>query len=155
MAYDASEILGAPQLAGARVLSKGFIMKHAMGPAGAGLAGGVTGAVASSTGTEILGRRAKKREHEAPSVTPKIGRSAFLAATADELALVDINEKGLTGKLSDVLIRVPRDRVAAVDFKGGFVSHLTVSFADESKWEFDVAKGGGKACKALSEELQR
>ena len=35
MAYDASEILGSQQAAGARVLPKGSIMKHAWGPGGA------------------------------------------------------------------------------------------------------------------------
>ena len=154
MAYNASEILGAPQVAGARVLSKGFIMKHAWGPGGAGLAGGVAGAVASASGTEVLKRKEKRQEEQSPSVTPKIGRSAYLAATADELALVDINQKSLTGKLSDVLMRVPRDQVESVDFKGGFVSHLTVAFTDGSRWEFDVAKGGGKDCKALAEEIK-
>jgi hypothetical protein len=152
MAYDASEILGSGQVAGARVLSKGFIVGHAAGPAGLGLAGGVTGALLSATASDVVARQRKK--DNAGSVTPVIGRSAFLAATADDLALVAINQKSLTGKLSDVLARVPRSEVAAVDYDGGFVSHLTVAFTDGSKWEFDVAKGGGKACKVLAEEIK-
>jgi hypothetical protein len=97
----------------------------------------------------------QRKEDNAASVTPVIGRSAFLAATADDLALVGINQKSLTGKLSDVLAQVPRSEVASVDYDGGFVSRLTVAFTDGSKWEFDVAKGGGKACKALAEEIKR
>jgi hypothetical protein len=153
MAYNASDILGAPQIAGARVLPKGFIVKHATGPAGVGLAGGVTGAVVSATASDIAAR--KRREDLATSTTPVIGRSAFLAATADELALIGINQKSLTGKLSDVIVRFPRSDVASVDYNGGIVSKLTISFADESRWEFEIAKGGGKAAKGLAEEIAR
>ncbi|HWF15424.1 MAG TPA: hypothetical protein VG244_04530, partial [Acidimicrobiales bacterium] len=95
----------------------------------------------------------KRQKDAATSTTPNVGRSAFLAATADELALVGINQKSLTGKLSDVMARVPRSEVASIAFDGGFVSKLSVSFTDESRWDFEVAKGGGKACKALAEEI--
>jgi hypothetical protein len=47
--------------------------------------------------------------------------------------------------------RVPRSEVASIDYDGGFISKLTVHFTDESRWDFDVAKGGGKACKALAD----
>ena len=148
MAYDATEILGAPQVAGARVLSKGYIKRQAAGPAGVGLVGGVTGAVISATASEAVGRQQKNEQAEAD--TPHVGRSAFLAATADELALIGINEKSLTGKLGDVLARVPRGDVRSIEYDGGFISKLTVFLTDETKWEFDVAKGGGKAAKGIA-----
>lgn len=152
MAYDATKILGSAQIAGARVLRKGYIASHAAGPAGAGLAGGATGAVISATASDAVARKNKAEREQA--ATPAVGRSAFLAATADELALVGIKQGSMTGKLGEVVARVPRADVASVDYRGGFVSHLTVAFTDGSKWEFDVAKGGGKACKAVAEEMQ-
>lgn len=148
MAYDASELLGASQVAGARVLVKGFIKRRAAGPGGVGLAGGVTGAVLAASATEVVGHQEKKASAETD--TPKIGSSAFLAATADELALVGIKPKGLTAKLSEVLVRVPRGDVQSIDYHSGFISSLTVYFNDDTKWEFDIAKNGGKAAKAIA-----
>jgi hypothetical protein len=66
MAYDATEILGAPQVAGARVLTKGYIKRQAAGPGGVGLAGGVPcgvpGVILSASATEVVGRQQKKEQ---------------------------------------------------------------------------------------------
>jgi hypothetical protein len=90
-----------------------------------------------------------KRRSRPRADTPKIRSSAFLTATANELALIGIKPKGLTATLSDVIVRVPRSEVRSVEYRGGFISSLTVFFNDDSKWEFDIAKNGGKAAKGI------
>jgi hypothetical protein len=55
MALDASEQIGAPQLAGTLVMPKGTTKKTALGGAGIGV-GGALGAAISSTGSALADR---------------------------------------------------------------------------------------------------
>lgn len=151
MAYDASDILGAPQVAGARVMDTGYIARHAAGMGGVGLAGGATGAILSSSATEFVERHEKRSQSD--SDTPALRGGAFLAATADELALVSVKVGMLKSSLGQVLARLPRSDVKSVNYESGMVSKLTVSLVDETTWAFHVPKNGSKAAKEFAAEL--
>ena len=149
MGEDASEVLGSPQVGGVRVMPKGGIWKQAWGSNTAGAVGGVAAAIVSSTGTEIAKRKQKKQMEAAD--TPKIGDIAYLAATAEELALVSVRSGPFKLHVGDqVLLRMPRDKVQSVEYHGAYVSSLAVLFDDETRWEFDVPKSQGKNAKAFA-----
>jgi hypothetical protein len=148
MAYDASEVLGSPQVSGARVMAKGFVSRHVASQLN--VVGGIAGAVLSSTATEVVNDKQKK-EHpggDAPDIN-----AGFLAATEGELALVAIKVGVVKSKLGDVVARVPRNKVASIEYGGGAVSKLTVVFTDETRWQFDVPKNGAKAAKEFAQAL--
>jgi hypothetical protein len=141
VALNASDILGSPEVAGCKVnprgTNKGTIAKAGVGE---GLGGLAAGMVAN-----------KKRKGEiaeaATSVAPSFNVIAWLALTASELALVDIETKrGL--KLSNVLARVPRSEVTSVVLGKApplISKPLTVTLANGDHWIFEVpalGKGG-------------
>ena len=136
MALDASHVLGAQQLAGVRVNPKGFLKRRAA--AGAGMyAGGAVGAVVGAA----AGARAGRQEQELASVseTPSF-RLAYLAVTADELALIRL-KTGLVGvKLAEVIERVSRSEVASGELGGGVSPALTVGFRDGGEWLLEVPR---------------
>jgi hypothetical protein len=143
LALNASDILGSSEVAGCKVnprgTNKGTIAKAGVGE---GLGGVAAGMVAS-----------KKREAEvaeaATSETPSFNVIAWLALTADELALVDIDAKR-TLKLSSVLARVPRSEVTSVVLGKApplISKPLTVTLANGDRWVLEVpalGKGGVK-----------
>jgi hypothetical protein len=142
MAHDASELLGSPQLAGCKVNPRGT-NKATMGKVGMGegLGGVITGAVAGK-------RAGAEKAQAAASVTPSFEIIAWLALTANELALISINRKhGL--KLDQVLSRVPRSDVKSVEFgkAAPLVSKpLIVTFTNGNQWVLEVpALGKGDA----------
>ena len=148
MAYDASEILGSPQVAGARVMDTGAIARHAAGLGGVGLVGGVTGAVLSPSATELVERHQKAEQ--AGSETPALRGGAFLAASADDLALITVKVGMVKSSLNKVLARIPRSDVKSVAYEGGVVSKLTVSLTDDTTWSFHVPKNGANAAKEFA-----
>ena len=75
MGYDASEMLGAPERAGVRVMPKGFVKRHAASQAGMGV-GGVVGALVSSTASEVV-----KRREPGDADTPAFGTSRAWSAS--------------------------------------------------------------------------
>jgi hypothetical protein len=140
MAFDASQILGSPQLGGCRVnprgTNKGTMRKAGMGQ---GLGGAVAGAMA---GKHVDAERAQA----AASVTPSFEIIAWLALTDSELALVSIDRKrGLS--LDQVVSRVPRADVRSIELgkAAPMISKpLIVTFTDGNQWIFEVpalAKG--------------
>jgi hypothetical protein len=140
MAFDASEILGSPQLAGCRVNPRGS-NKAVMSKAGMGqgLGGAVAGAVA---GKKVGAERAQAAE----SITPTFQAIAWLALTSSELALVSIDRKrGLS--LDAVLARVPRSEVKSVELGKAppmISKPLFITFTDGNQWVLEVpslAKG--------------
>lgn len=145
MAYDASEILGSPQVGGARVMAKGFVSRHVASQLN--VVGGIAGAVMSSTATEVVNSKQEKGRHGADA--PDIN-AGFLSATAGELALLSIKVGVVKSKLGDVVARVPRSKLASIEYGGGAMSKLTVVFTDETRWEFDVPKNGAKAAKEFA-----
>jgi hypothetical protein len=148
MGYHATEILGAKQVAGATVMPKGAIMRSVAGPTGVNLVGGVAGAVLSSTAGEVAKRKNKTADTD--SDTPVLGRTAFLSVTDSELALIGIKMGILSNKLSDVIARVPRSDIRSVEFQSSVMSKLTVSFTNDTTWDFEVSKTNGKAAKGIA-----
>jgi hypothetical protein len=138
MATDASGVLAAPQIAGTFVNPKGFARQVT-----ATVAGGVIGsAVASATGP-------------GQGDVPSFGRVAFVAATADEVAIIKTKSGMLKMKLTDqVLARRTRADINAIELKrGALISGLTIQFSDGVSWTFDVPKANQKSAVQFVEQL--
>jgi hypothetical protein len=131
MARDASEALGARQLAGAVVMPKGHAWQHLR------VHNGLAGAVAG----EAIAAAARKHAQAHPSQTPPFPRSAFLAVTDREVALLRLGSGGVkNGRPGEVLARMPRGEVALARVSAGLArTNLTISFTDGSTWEFEVS----------------
>jgi hypothetical protein len=120
MARDASQLLGAPQRAGAAVCPRGYAWHE----------------LASS----FLGPAAKKIVRDHPSQTPRFPGTAFLVVTDRELALIRIKPGGWNGRLGEVLARVPRGDVASARLSPGVLrTNLTISFSGGGTWQFEVS----------------
>jgi hypothetical protein len=134
MAQDASSVLGASEVAGTFLTPHGLTRKmtaHVAGGVVAGAAGRVVAdAIAGAPGGERTDR------------TPEFGRIGYLAATAEEVALV----RGKSGLMrpkvgSEILARVPRSQVSAVTLdRGALKAELRIEFADGGLWRFEVPK---------------
>jgi hypothetical protein len=146
MPDDASAVLGAPEIAGTFVNPKGMTKKVTASVAG-GVVGGVAGNLAAglATGPAYAG---------APEV-PDFGRAAYLAASADELALVKTKSGMLKMKITDeALARVPRSDIASCELDGGaLLSRLKIVFTNGVTWEFDIPKANKKSAQGLVRAL--
>ena len=135
MALDASEMLGATQQAGVKVNPRGMGMRAAT------LYGGYYG---GAIGPALNARRHPDTSSKsaAPATTPTFGRLAYLAVTAEEIALIEVKSRIFTTYLASVLARVPRSEVEGVVLaKGGLYSMpLTVNFGGEDRWALEVPK---------------
>jgi hypothetical protein len=148
MGLDASGVLGSQQIAGARVNPKGFA-KKTITASGAKHAGLVGAAVTARAGYKAQQEQAAAA---AESETPKF-KLAYLALTADELALVRLKAGMVGTKLGEVLLRVPRADVASVEMGGGFSSELTVTLSDGGSWLLEVPRVSKKDAEKLVSEL--
>ena len=148
MGLDASGLLGSPQIAGARVNPKGFAKKTITRSA-AGHAGLVGAAVTARAGYKAQEDQAGAA---AESETPKF-KLAYIALTADELALVKLKTSLVGTKLGEVMLRVPRSDVASVEMGGGFSSELTVTLQDGGSWLLEVPKVSKKDAEKLVSAL--
>lgn len=148
MAQDASQALGAPELAGTLVNPKGLTKKMTASVAG-GVVGGAVGSfaaqMATGGGTPYAG---------APEV-PSFGRVGYVAVSENEVALVKTKTGLLKMKVSDeVLARVPRAEIESVDLdKGTLLSHLKIAFTNGVSWEFDIPKQAKKTAERVVETL--
>src|SRR5712691_2340437 len=95
MAFDTTDLLGRKQSAGLVVMPRGWSMQH--GIDGHGLAG------------MAIGATVRKLAKEDTSQTPQFGKSAYLAVTDTEVAVLKV-KRGAPGGLGEVIARVPRDR---------------------------------------------
>ncbi|HEX4034777.1 MAG TPA: hypothetical protein VHX66_10065 [Solirubrobacteraceae bacterium] len=158
MAHDASEILGAPQVAGVKVNPLGLGKAIAGRSGGAGAGGGAAGLVAIGILNAIGMKSAKKaKEAAADSSAPDFGRLAFLAVTDDELALVELKQNGAVGlRLEGVIERVPLNRVrsATLGRAGLYSPPLTVEFTDGSTWRLEVPLPSKKQAKQVVSALE-
>lgn len=149
MAHDASELLGSPQLAGVKVNPRGMAKKTSANFSG--MYAGLIGAAISAT---AAGRANKQRAKiVAESQTPNFGRLAYLAVTADELALIELKQKGMAGlELAEVLVRIPRSEIASAELGGGqtmFSPPVTITLAGGDRWELEVPRPSKQAAKEL------
>jgi hypothetical protein len=142
-------MLGVQERAGIRVLPKGYIKRHAARSAGVGV-GGLLGAAVSATATEMV----KRQDKPAVSEMPDFRRAAYLSVTDDEIVLIKIKPGLVSGKLDEILARVPRSEVAGAEYHGGMISKFDVTFSDDGVWQFEVAKGGGKDAKEVADLLR-
>jgi hypothetical protein len=134
MAIDASELLGAPQIAGVKVMARGATMSRAWNQGGA--AGGLIGAA----GGALASGKAAKKGSAARAETPDFKGSALLALTDHEVALVKLKQGAVSAKPTEVIARAPRDQVAEANLANGLVPKLSISFADGSAWSMDVPR---------------
>jgi hypothetical protein len=111
VAIDASAVLGSPQVACVKVNPRPYTW---------GLSSTQAGALAARI---TLGRRPSGGRAQ----TPKFGRLAWLAVTAEELALLKLKSgNGVTVKPSEVIARVPRRELKTVEWHRGYVSPLMI-----------------------------
>ena len=93
MALDATQILGSQQIAGVKVNPRG--MGKSVGSFYGGMYGGAIGA---AVGAARSMKAAEQKAHYAQtSDTPKFGRLAYLMVTPDEVAVVQLKSKLVTG----------------------------------------------------------
>jgi hypothetical protein len=138
MAIDASAVPGSPQVAGVKVNPRGYAWDSSSVQAGV-LASRIT-----------LGRRPSGGRGQ----TPKFGWLARLAVTAGELALLKLKSgNGVTVKPSEVIARVPRRELKAVEWHRGYVSPLMIVFGNGDQWHLEVpsfnAKNGARVVHVL------
>jgi hypothetical protein len=124
VAHDASQLLGAQQLAGTTVNPGGF------------------GWEVGTYGLPVIGKAvAKKHAQQDTSDTPKFPRIAFLAVTDQEIALLKIGSGGFNGRLQEVTARVPRSDVASAGVSRGLLRcGVTIKFTDGGSWELEVSR---------------
>jgi hypothetical protein len=98
----------------------------------------------------------QKAQFAAESETPKFGRLAYLVATADEMALIEVKSKLVTVYLGEVITRGSRSEVASVELAGGGMNSdpLTVTFKSGERWELEVPKPSKKGAKELVEVIR-
>ena len=135
MAADASDILGARQIASVNVMPRGDTWSNAWRQGGMGV-GGIVGAGVG----ELASGEAAKRGTTAEAETPKFGGKALLALTDEEVALVTLRSGSLTSKAGDVIARLPRNQVTQAALADGMVPKLSITFADGSAWSMDVPR---------------
>jgi len=150
---DASDLLGAPQLAGVVVSPIGLFRKIESGMTV--ISGGVV--VPGSTGPAISDKlggtsAAEQREADAgaSAETPDCGKWGFLAVTERDLALTSTQPPELVGRrLGELVERVPRSAITAAELEGGWrhptlylfsSAPLRILFADGTTWVFEVAR---------------
>jgi hypothetical protein len=139
---DASGALRAPQLAGTWVNNKGTAKRLVASVAGRELAGAVGSVAADSIAGHSSGGVAD---------TPDFGRDAYLAISETEIALVKTKQGLMKLKITDdVHARAARIEVTHAELGSGKLAcPLTITFADGSRWELDVPRGGKSAAEKL------
>jgi hypothetical protein len=140
MALDASETLGSPQLAGVKVNRQGTTRKAYVG----------------AVGSAIIDKANERKGKVGPeSQTPEFGRLAWLAVTADEVALVEL-KGSVTLKLKDVIARVPRSEVVGAEVGGASIMispPLKIQFTGGGSWEFEVPRPSRNDALAVADVL--
>jgi hypothetical protein len=146
MANDASQALGAPEVAGTLVSPRGLTKKMSMMTAGSQV-GGLVGSLA---GSAMAGKSSK-----ATPEMPTFGRVGYLAASDTELVLTRTSQLGWKPHpKGDALVRVARGDVESVEFERGKVlSRLKLTFADGRAWEFEIPLANRKGATEFTTAL--
>jgi hypothetical protein len=135
MGIDASELLGAQQIAGVKVMPRGATMARAMNQGGLSV-GGVIGAA----GGALASGKAANAGAATRAETPDFKGQALLALTDSDVALVKLKQGALSVKATEVIARAPREQVTGANLAGGLVPKLSINFADGSAWSMDVPR---------------
>jgi hypothetical protein len=146
MANDASQALGAAEVAGALVSPRGLTKKMSMGTAG-GQVGGLVGTLAATA----MAAKTSKKTPEMPS----FGRIGYLAASETDLVLTRTSQIGWKPHpKGEALVRLSRSDVQSVELERGKVlSRLKLTFADGVAWEFEIARANRKGATELTTAL--
>jgi hypothetical protein len=144
MGGDASEALGAREVAGTFVMPKGMT-RRMTGVAAAGVVGGVVG------GMVAQGASAAKRYEGAPD----FGTLGYVAVTDGEVAIVRGKRGLLSPRVGDeVVARAARSDIASAELDpGALKAALRIAFADGGWWEFEVPKVNRKTAQAVVRAL--
>jgi hypothetical protein len=137
--HDASSLLGAKELAGVEVSSKGLARK-------------LTAAVAG----QVM-RDAHAGPDDGPSSLPAFRRTGYLAVSKRDILVVKMKSGLLTMKLSDtVLARASRKEIASLAWDGGkMLSRLAITFSNGVVWEFDVTNASKRSAESVVRALGR
>jgi hypothetical protein len=136
MALDASDLLGAKQLAGTPVNPRRML------PGQMTRSSRATGEESDGPLAGMFFKKNIDREHveAAAPTTPDFGGHGFLALTADDIALLTIKQGLLTAKPAVVLARVPRADIAGVTLGAGMTPALSMLFDDGQAWWFELTR---------------
>ncbi len=152
MAIDASDVLGSPQIAGVVVNQRGTAKRRASSSGGVGAGAGAAGIVGGRIGSTIAGKMMPAAS-EGGGETPTKG--GFLALTKDEFALVQLKSGLVKLKPVGVVARMPRSQIASAELGSGVsVMPLTISFADGTRWDWEVPRPSRKHAEELVEALK-
>ena len=137
--HDASNLLGAKEVAGAEVGSKGLAKKLT-----AAVAGRVAGDAHAGPGDGV------------PSL-PAFRRTGYLAVSKRDVVLVKMKSGLLTMRLTDtVLARASRKEISSLAWDGGkMLSQLAITFSNGVVWEFEVTNASRKSAESVVRALGR
>lgn len=146
---DASQVLGAPQIAGLIVVPRGFgaaALRTASNEIGTGLAN----AVGASLNQAMLRSSRRKGQELGDLVfdTPRFTAYGLLALTAQELALTT----GPRHRAIKVLARMPRSEIVFADRLGhGFPTTfpVVIAFRNDHAWYLEVQWNRGRGLKKI------
>ncbi|HEY6526442.1 MAG TPA: hypothetical protein VIY10_21840 [Solirubrobacteraceae bacterium] len=148
---NASELVGAPQIAGVVVSPVGLYRE--IESRTTAFTGGVvvSGKLGPAIGDKLGGKSAaeeRSRDATVSDSTPECGKWGFLAVTDAELALTTTAAPKWVGRqLGELVIRVPRSTVAQAELAGGWghptyymfgSAPLCITFTDATAWTFEI-----------------
>lgn len=159
---NASDLLGAPQIAGVAVYPIGWQRR------GMAHSAMYANRLSPWIGDKLAGERGaqqRRRDAAASDSTPKYGDCGYLAATGTELALTttEAAKWGAGRQLGQLVTRVPRGAVAHVELAGGWLHPtlyvlsappLRITFTDGTAWAFEVNRFSRRRAKRLVRALQ-
>jgi hypothetical protein len=159
---NASDLLGAPQIAGVAVNPIGWQRRAMAHTAYNG------NRLSPWIGDKLAGERGaqqRRRDAAASDSTPKCGDSGYLAVTDTELALTttEAAKRGAGRQLGQLVTRVPRSTLAHVEFAGGWLhptlyvlsaAPLRITFTDGTAWAFEVNRFSRRRAKHLVRTLR-
>jgi hypothetical protein len=165
---NASDLLGAPQIAGIVVSPIGLFRR--LEASQTAFVGGVVvpGKLGAMIGDKLGGKSAAQQRQQDTAVshsTPNCGNWGYLAVTDTELALTttEAGKWGAGRRLGQLVKRVPRSTVAHVELAGGWQhptlymfssAPLRITFTDGTAWAFEVNRFARHRTKHLARTLQ-
>jgi hypothetical protein len=165
---DASDLLGAPQIAGVEVSPVGFFRASEARAAHSTTRAFVPGTIRPTIGERLGIKRAaeeRRRDAAASKSTPNYGNWGYLAVTDTELALTttEPGKGGVGRRLGQLITTVPRSTVAQVELAGDWrhptfyilsSAPLRLTFTDGTAWAFEVKRFSRGRAKRLVRTLQ-
>ena len=161
MGLDASQFLGAPQLAAVKVnppgLGKTVMARTMHTQVGTGLAAVAVSALADAAVQTRLQRSAQQqRDAAAESSAPSFAKIALLAVTSGEIALIQVDARTTLKLTGVVLARMPRSEVVSFELgktKPLLAKPLTVTFRSGERWIFEVSAACKRGARSIAAVL--